>query len=351
MVLEQLSVTALRCIGQAELALASGVNLVSGQNGSGKTSLLEAVYLLGRGRSFRSRSNEKLIQNGQAQLTVFGRLTGQGRGIGLRASREGPTEARIAAQPVKTLAELSAAFPVHVIDPDIHALVEQGGQPRRRWLDWAVFHVEPSFLGQWMRYSRAVKQRNAALRAGRSDFGVWDTELVLAGEAVTTHRHRAMQGLSLYFASTCVALSGVSVDMSFQQGWVKDNSLEEALAASRDRDIARGSSSSGPHRADVTLRVEGRPAREVLSRGQQKLVAIALTLSQIEFVRDQVGVLPTLLLDDPAAELDSDRLQEFIGRVRGLNTQLVVTSLHPDSALFGAPDAMFHVEHGTVKRV
>ena len=351
MALDLLTVTALRCIGEAQLALAGGLNLVSGQNGSGKTSLLEAAYLLGRGRSFRSRSNEKLIQNGQAQLTVFGRVAGLGTGIGLRSSREGPTEARIAAQTVKSLAELSTAFPVHVIDPDIHALVEQGGQPRRRWLDWAVFHVEPSFLGQWMRYSRAVKQRNAALRAGRSDFGVWDPELMLAGEAVTAHRKRAIEGLAPYFANTCRALSGMTVDMSFQQGWLRDNSLGEALAASRERDIARGSSGSGPHRADIVLRVEGRPAREVLSRGQQKLVAIALTLSQIEFVRDQVGVLPTLLLDDPAAELDNIRLQEFIRRVRGLNTQLVVTSLRSDSALFGMPDAAFHVEHGTVKRV
>jgi DNA replication and repair protein RecF len=152
-----------------------------------------------------------------------------------------------------------------------------------------------------------------------------------------------------YWRASVLALSGLEPDLSYFRGWAQDLSLADALEASRARDQAKGFTHPGPHRADVIIRLNGRPAREVLSRGQQKLVAVAMTLAQLNLLQEATQTTSTLLLDDPAAELDGDHLRRFIEQVRRLQSQLVLTSLHPDSQLFGMPDRVFHVEQGRVQ--
>jgi len=249
------------------------------------------------------------------------------------------------------LAELSSAFAVQVIDPGVHRLVEEGGYRRRRWMDWAVFHVEPQFVETWLRYMRTVKQRNAALKLHPEHAVAWDPELARLGESIATYRGRFVEALQPYWREEVVALSGLDVELHYQRGWSQEHTLEEALVASRARDGARHLTHAGPHRADVAVRLYGRPAREVLSRGQQKLVAVAMTLAQLRFLQATTATTPTLLLDDPAAELDAEHLERFIAQVSQLNSQLVVTSLHAESRLFGSPARSFHVEHGRVQPV
>jgi DNA replication and repair protein RecF len=351
MSLLELDASNLRCIEHAHLELTPGVTLVWGGNGSGKTSLLEAIFLLGRGRSFRTRNNECLITRGQTHLRVTGRIqgpTGQDTPVGFEVSRDG-TLARIGGRPVQSLAELAQAFPVQTVDPGVHRLVEEGGQRRRRWMDWAVFHVEPRFMDEWVRYSRALRQRNAALKADPAQATVWDGELARLGESIARARGRFVEQLVPHWRAVVSALSGLDVELHYQRGWSQEHSLLEALAASRTRDEARQLTHAGPHRADIDLRLEGRAAREVLSRGQQKLVAAAMMLSQLRLLQDTTRAIPTLLLDDPAAELDGDHLGRFIEQVRALRTQLVVTSLHAESRLFGAPDRTFHMRQGRVQ--
>jgi DNA replication and repair protein RecF len=127
--------------------------------------------------------------------------------------------------------------------------------------------------------------------------------------------------------------------------------LADALAAARERDLARGITHVGSHRADVVIRLDRGLARETLSRGQQKLIAAAMTLAQLKLIRELTGTVPTLLLDDPAAELDRSRLERFADQVRRLQCQLVVTSLSADTSLFGQPDTVFHVEQGELRPV
>ncbi|HET7756868.1 MAG TPA: AAA family ATPase, partial [Steroidobacteraceae bacterium] len=167
MSLAQLTLANVRCIEQADLSIPSGLTLFYGGNGAGKTSLLEAIFLLGRGRSFRTRNNERLIRRGQDQLTVIGHVVTEGlppRPIAVQVTPD-RTSARISGRPTGSLVELSQAFPVQVIEPGIHRLVEEGGFRRRRWMDWAVFHVEPRYVDAWVRYTRALRQRNAALKS------------------------------------------------------------------------------------------------------------------------------------------------------------------------------------------
>jgi DNA replication and repair protein RecF len=349
--LAELRISNVRCIESAQLELSPELNLISGPNGSGKTSILEAVFLLGRGRSFRTRSSERLVRHGQDALTVFGRTHDvPARTAGVEIGKE-RTRARLNGQDTSSLLELSNFLPVQSIDPEIHKLIDQGSERRRRWLDWLVFHVEQGFGTHWSRYQRALKQRNAALRSGSGAFTTWDAQLVEHGIAISEARHAAMTTLQPYLQSLLAKFSGLEISWSLHSGWSAEQTLDEALRLNATRDTERLTTTSGPHRADVALRTNGRIARETLSRGQQKLVAVAMIVSQIQLLRTMQGTQTVLLLDDPAAELDPRNLARLFEELAGLNCQMIATSLTPETTLFQAPKATFHVEQGAVIRV
>jgi DNA replication and repair protein RecF len=345
--LAHLHVEGLRCLSSADLSLAPRLNVITGPNGSGKTSLLEAIFLAGRGRSFRTRQTEQLISRGADRLLVFAQTLSPVHRIGFEYQRNASYTARLDSQDVQTLAQLPTAFFVEVIDPDVHRLVEGGSGERRRWLDWGVFHVEQGFLEHWLRYTRALRQRNAALKQG-GDPRPWDLELITHGEAVAAFRATWFEGLRLQWASLVESLCGLPVEMSYFRGWAADRELAEAMNANLERDRERGMTHSGPHRADVLLRIGGKAARETLSRGQQKLVAASMILALLQRLRPTQQTPPTLLLDDPAAELDPNRLAHLVDFVKELDCQIVMTSLDTQPRLFGLPEQMFHVEQGLV---
>ena len=330
--------------------------MIFGANGAGKTSLLEAIFLLGRGRSFRSRLANRVIRQGASTARVVGQTRSgplnHTLGVELRRdAEESGTVARVDGVATESLAALALAFPVQAIDPDAHKLIEDAAARRRRWFDWGVFHVEHGFAIHWSRYQRALRQRNAALRAQSREFQAWDPELCREGEALGTARERVMSALHPHWQDAASELVGVELSLAYQPGWDRSVPLATALEAAAPRDRERRMTTAGPHRADLLLKVRGRPAREVLSRGQQKLAAIALHLAQLAYLKSELGLAPTVLLDDPSAELDHERLGLFVRRVRRLETPLIVTTLERDQPLFGAPESVFHVEQGRVVRV
>ena len=352
MSLAELRVQNLRCIESAQIDLHPGCTLIWGGNGAGKTSLLEAAFLLGRGRSFRTRQTEQLVRRSAPRLTVFGRIEGRvPHAVGVEFDRERGVQARVDGSPAASLAELTFAFPVQVIDPDIHKLIEEGGRRRRRWLDWAVFHVEPPFGEAWARYARALRQRNAALKARPAEARPWEAELADQGEQISAARRRVLERLGPYWRSTLASVDCPPATLAYAQGWSEAHSLRDALNAARARDEMRQTTSVGPHRADLRISVDGRPARDVLSRGQQKLTAAALTLAQLRLLAEARDVMPTLLLDDPAAELDAAHQAGFVAEISRLRCQLVITALQPEIPGFAQPERVFHVEQGGVRPV
>jgi DNA replication and repair protein RecF len=351
MSLIELEVEDLRCLQKVELDLHPRVNLILGPNGSGKTSLLEALYLLGRGRSFRTRHTERLIRHGARRLRAIARTNEAiPSTIGFGFDRESGAEARIDRRAVRSFTELAEAVPVQAVDPGIHRLVEEGPGHRRRWLDWGVFHVEPGFVGHWLDFSRVLKQRNAALRQ-RADPTPWDAEFARLGEGLAESRVRALQALAPHWQHIVAALLGREVTLSYFRGWSQDQTLSESLVIHRASDRERGRTTSGPHRFDVLLRWESHAAREVLSRGQQKLLGAALALAMARLVGSGERRPPLLLLDDPAAELDLSLAENLVRETSSLGGQLILTALHAGDSPFGAPDRVFHVEQGRVHQL
>ena len=351
MALTGIDIEDFRCFERVSLKLDSRYNLFVGENASGKTSLLEAIFFVGRGRSFRTRRLDRLIRQGQDLFRLVARAdTASGSIVlGVGGSREG-TEIRIGGAAAPSAAALAEYFPPQVIDPDVHKLLEEGPTRRRRFLDWGVFHVEQGFMETWTRYHRALRQRNAALRAMADDrfVAVWDQELLAAGLQLDEMRRRYIETLSVPLGQVGMQLLGLEVRITYAPGWAQDESFSAALEKSHDRDKRLGITHVGPHRADISVRVDGQLARERVSRGQQKLLAAALILAQLQIQENHHPGRGALLLDDPAAELDGTRLAGLLQVVRTLRSQLFVTTLRPELESLGTPGAMFHVEHGSV---
>ncbi|MGD0490101.1 MAG: DNA replication/repair protein RecF [Steroidobacteraceae bacterium] len=354
MALRRMQVTDVRCLHQGDIEFDSQFTLISGPNASGKTSLLEAIYVLGRGRSFRTRRLEHLIRTGADRLIVFGETDDAVRRVtlGVEASAKG-VQARLGGQRVESLADLAAALPVQIIDPEVHRLIEEGPSRRRRFLDWGVFHVEPSFVGHWQKYHQVLRQRNAALRSGQpvALVSAWDAELSRYAGLLTDARSRYVELLAPIAKQVAESLLGMELSLGYRPGWLRELEFPQALERSWRHDQELGSTQVGPQRAELTIKLDGVPARDRISRGQQKLLAAVLLISQIKLLKEDAAARPVLLLDDPAAELDMDRLTAFIAEVRAQPLQLVVTTLNKDVTEFGAfgrPGRRYRLEQGAI---
>jgi DNA replication and repair protein RecF len=351
--LRRVQVTDFRCLQSADLELDPRFTLISGPNASGKTSLLESIYVLGRGRSFRTRRLEHLIRTGAEHFVVFGEVDAGQRTvpIGIEGG-PGGVRARIAGEKAATLAELALQLPVQIIDPEVHRLIEEGPSRRRRFLDWGVFHVEHEFIGYWQRYHHVLRQRNAALKSRQAALiSAWDTDLIRYGQLVTDARQRYVEMLAAASAPIGGSLLGMDLTLSYRSGWPKGQTFADSLALSLQADQELRATQVGPHRAELAIRLDGLAVKDRISRGQQKLLAAALLVAQINLFPDSAPIRPTLLLDDPAAELDDERLARLILEVSVHVVQLVVTTLHGEFSAFGSPGSRFQIAAGTVSPI
>ena len=352
MPIQQFTAQNFRCLESIELDADPQYNLIYGRNASGKTSVLEAIAYLGRGKSFRGASTTDLIRHGEQDFVLFGEVGDGNRTarVGVRNSHGG-LEIRIDGENDGGAAALAAVLPLQIIDPDVHELVAGAPDQRRRYLDWIAFHVEHDFLDAWRRFRRALKQRNAALRAGAASTVLdgWNTEFAELAAKVDRGRRSALEVASNSLQEVGAELLGSEVGFEYRAGWNEDKGLLQALEESTERDLQQGSTQYGPHRADLKLSYDARRARKLVSRGQQKLLACAMILAAAETAQSALERPLLLLLDDPGAELDSAALARLMSRVVALGSQVVATSLDPNVALFPAAAKTFHVEHGVLQ--
>src|SRR5690348_10282276 len=353
---ERLRIQGLRCLTDVSVELGEGIHVFVGPNGAGKTSVLEAAYLLSHGRSFRSGAREALLQRGSSLLSVFAEVRAGAdvrRRLGL--GREGARwEARLdgAGVPLGVLVEACA---VVCFEPGSHALIAGAAEERRRFLDWGVFHVEHGFLDAWRRYQRALKQRNALLRTGASGpdelYAPWEYELGETAAAIDRYRRAYLDRLLPLLAASAGSLLPElgPVTLRYRRGWGEDSGLAELLAEQRGRDLGRGHTTAGAHRADWSLAFEQAPLREHLSRGQEKLTALSCLLAQAELHAECCGEWPVVCLDDLASELDLAHQAAVVERLGAVGAQVLVTGTECPLPLQPRPHRLFHVEQGQIR--
>ncbi|WP_018982152.1 DNA replication/repair protein RecF [Salinimonas chungwhensis] len=359
MKLSNLQLTQFRNIDKAQVSPSRQLTMITGRNGSGKSSLLEAIYYLGFGRSFRTRKHQSVIQHATSSFSIFaGGVDEQGREfkLGLQRTTDDNFTCSVNGEHSHRLADIVSLIPVQLFTPQSTDLILGSPSERRRFCDWGLFHVEQSFNSLFQTYTKLLRQRNALLKQNSnltaSQHGYWQEQLVATGEKLNLMRESYVDGLKPLFNDICSEfLPEFSVEISYYKGWEKDASLSDALEKKLEYDTKIGHTSAGPHKADLRFRVNGINAQEILSRGQLRMAVAALQLSQTALFSKQTSRKSIFLLDDVGAELDLDKRERFIDGLLAMDTQVFVTAIEKQQLEFVDKyneKKMFHVEHGHV---
>lgn len=356
-----------RNLQSVDVAPGSQLNLISGENGSGKTSLLEVIYTLAVGRSFRTRKFKNLIAYQSSSFQLFAELMLEGvpRRLGVARAKDGSSIFKLDNESVASAVELATLLPCQVINSRSFGLLEGGPAERRAFIDWLVFHVKPKFKKAWSEYARCLKHRNAMLRSDKmaaSEFAIWNKTLAALGEEIDDYRQQMILEfvpVSRDYLAECNFVESGNFEMHYAPGWDKGRPLLEQLEEHYQRDVALGYTNIGPHKSDIRFLFNKKPLVEVFSRGQQKAVVAALHLAQLKVFHSSGARDCLLLLDDLPAELDEGNLQRLCRWIRGLsNVQTFITGIeldalaklwHSDVANNDGINKMFHVKQGQIQ--
>ncbi|TDR23715.1 DNA replication/repair protein RecF [Marinicella litoralis] len=354
MFIKQLKINGFRCFESVDLVFNKQINVFYGNNGSGKTSVLEAIYWLSTGKSFRSKKNKVLIKHNQTEFILFstfhkGSDTGiQNLGAGFNKTNQ-KKSIRLNHNNVSNQSEIAHLIPVVSIDPDSYLLIDQTPNFRRSFLDWLVFHVKPSYLNVWTQTTRCHRQLNALFKTKQfTQIDQWQEQYVNFATRLNTSRFEVFEKLKLKVEQKInqfiPELDGFTLD--YHQGWNKDLSLSELLIKEKDKNISYGNLFSGVHKMDIKCKVNSTAAQDILSRGQKKMISIMFYLSFIELLTEATGIDPVVCLDDFDAELDVNKTSLLCEFINTTNNQIFITTVdqHKISSLFDDV-GVFHVKH------
>ena len=313
--LHRLEIRDLRNLQSVSMPELGRINLLCGSNGSGKTSVLEAIHLLGLGRPMRSRGIQPVIRHGTEQCVVSAELqpSSAGRGItrlGLSRHQGGDATVRINGEAAISRAKLLRELPLQLIDARVASLLSGAPAGRRRFMDWCTFHMEPHFLQQWRRYHRCLKQYNRLLRnpiqaSALAQRSGWIEQLAEAGEALAGMRANWAETFSTVLATLQPSQLATEVKLRYMRGWSSGgSSFIDCLSASWAKDRAAAHLRQGPHCADLRFSFQGAAVADRLSSGQLKALAIILRLAAAQQLQQQCGLRCVFLVDDLSAELD-----------------------------------------------
>ncbi|MCQ8105473.1 DNA replication/repair protein RecF [Methylomonas sp. SURF-2] len=357
MTLLKLDVISVRNIHSATIQPSPSLNFVTGANASGKSSLLEAIFILGRARSFRTQYVKQAIGFDRTQLIVAAQHRqhqGSVASLGIQISAK-QTEIRID-QENRQKADLAYLFPVQLIHPKSYRLLDAGPQNRREFLDWGIFNHNRNFLPNWRNFSKALQQRNALLKNRQlKQVPAWDRELIEYGAVVNALRKEYVQLLAPVFLDMAGHFLDTSqIELRFSAGWDEQLDLERMLVRNLDRDLRYGFTHAGPHRADFLTFHNQRLAKDYLSRGQQKLLVLALLLSQVSLLNSEARNNCCILVDDLTAELDTVNRAKLLKYLANLGCQVFITSTGLSD--FGDLSTLnnykvFHVEQGCIQQL
>ena len=357
MIITELSVTHFRIIQEALLQPHPELNLITGDNGSGKSSLLEAIQCLSVGHSFRTRKARELISHEQPSFMVTGVLKNPDNDrvfrAGLEKKRDGSSAVRLNFEELSSLAELTRLLPLKAITPDSHKLIQEGPDYRRQFLDWGVFHVEPQFLAHWRTFRRSLIQRNQLLRDAGSDheIGIWDELFNDSSTAIDQYRKTYIEKFNRCLTLRLEKLAPTfHVKLSYRSGWNSESELHELLKQNLLYHRKMKTTTDGPHRADLAITSDGHSARQVLSRGQQKVLVYLMHLAQLDVLKSENNSTAIVLCDDLSSEIDPRHTHHLIEQLLALNSQIFISGVDLEQ-LLKYPHKGFHVKHGVVQNV
>ena len=372
-ILNHLKICHLRNLSEVSLTPNPRFNIIYGANASGKTSLLEAIYVLGTVRSFRTSKLQFLVSEDQSAFSVFSEASmddGFVHRLGIEKAKRKNLQIRIDGQPISSSSHIASMLPIIALDPQSFDLLDGSPQQRRSFLNWLVFHVKPSYLNAWKDYSRCLKQRNMALRRGnitRLDIEPWDKLLARSGAVLEGLKADVVADLTSRI-SGFMFHSGDRIEkeisLGYQSGWAQFGaglSVEQLealffreLDAQFDSDLRQGFTQKGSHRGDLLVRSGKNPAAELLSRGQKKSLIIAMYLAVSEMVLKFCNKRPIFLLDDLPSELDAQRLSALCGHLMRLSGQVFITAVSRNGLAEiqelknKEQCTWFHVKHGSI---
>lgn len=337
-----------------------GLNVICGNNGSGKTSLLEAIYCLGLGRSFRTSTNARLIRQEADKFSIFSQIVSDMQRhipLGMERDRQGAMRMRVDERDAAGITELAAYLPIRLINSQSHNIFESGPSFRRKFLDWGLFYQSDSFIANWRQFERVLKQRNVLLRdrRPRNELDAWTEELVRYALLLDSLRREYVSRLApliSMLAQDLLALSGL--DFTYQSGWDEGGEYHDVLRQGYWDEMRAGHTLKGPHRADLGITQDGVPVKHFLSRGQQKLLICAMIFAQGKLLAETANKSIIYLVDDLPAELDLTSRQKLIALLSKQQTQVFVTAIEQETICniagdrLAVPTKVFHVKHGSV---
>lgn len=358
MKLVRLQATHLRNLSDVSVGLDPALNLFSGLNGSGKTSLLEAVYYLGTGRSFRGTQIDPIIQHGESDCMVRGTvLTPDQRSVrlGVQRGEDGRRVIRVDGETKHHTSELARYLPSLLLGPGTVELLIGPPGLRRNFLNWGVFHVKPQFTQLWQDGVRLLKQRNALLRGkstSQEELATWTEQLVDVSESIDRERQMYINAFLPIFSETyrfLMELEGVKC--TYRRGWDADSRLSDVFSLQLATDLQRRFTQSGFQRADVRMTIDGTPVAQICSRGELKLLSWSMVLAQGILVGRSERSKAIFLVDDLAAELDIRHQKAIAELLVQQGGQVLVTGTDGEhlKGLWGTVSRkLFHVEQGKI---
>ena len=348
----------LRKIKALEIAPLPGINLFWGENGSGKTTLLEAIHFLHAGKSFRTNRFNELVSHGEQQFGVRGDVAflidpiERPRSFKIEKTRQS-THIEVDGSSVTSASVLAKSLPLLIVEPSSFGIVEGGPRIRRSLIDRASFHVEPDFLKNTRGYSYALHQRNQLLktRAQVKQLFFWNEELARYGEALTVSRNRCVAALNEVFAAgTPIDDIVGNIQLKYRQGWKETLSLSEAIRQNQSQELVAGTTSAGPHKAEIEIQAGGSGLARIASRGQIKIVVLMMISALVDYIYKMAGYRPVVLVDDFSAELDGFMRQMALNLLSQTKAQLFLTSIDDCVTITNGLniEGRFHVEQGQV---
>jgi len=333
--IKKLNLTNCRHFESFSIVPCSNLNLITGANASGKTTILEAIYVLAHGKSFRTSTLDTIIKKNEDMVTIFSEIgaldsSDEQEQVGLQKIRGQSINLHINKEAIKSIKKLTEKLPIQLITTESTRFFTDGPKLRREFLAWGLFYTNENYYACWRSYQRALAQRNRVLKNKQhpDDLRIWDNTFIESANHLDQFNKAYLSLFEpIFYQILSDFLPGLDLTLLYNRGWSEDVTLDQALQADLDKSYALGYTTKGQHRLDLQLIIDNKEAQHVLSRGQLKMASYALSLAQGLVLKKLTGKAPVYLIDDLSAELDQNRQKLVFELLNTLNSQIFVTSI------------------------